>query len=132
MEGGAGVCAFLQLRDPRDRGRSALRLETPHRGVSSAKPIALRGLSSAGRAPALQAGGRRFDPGRLHLPICAIASLLEREVPCCATAALLERGSAAASPYSARCGIIRFVIWSGHPGHDCKLDIVKRENTRRS
>ena len=24
------------------------------------------GLSSAGRAPALQAGGRRFDPDRLH------------------------------------------------------------------
>ena len=27
---------------------------------------ALRGVSSAGRAPALQAGGRRFDPGTLH------------------------------------------------------------------
>jgi hypothetical protein len=26
----------------------------------------LRGLSSAGRAVALQASGRRFDPGRLH------------------------------------------------------------------
>jgi hypothetical protein len=26
----------------------------------------LRGGSSAGRAPALQAGGRRFDPGPLH------------------------------------------------------------------
>ncbi|EAS50135.1 hypothetical protein SI859A1_01494 [Aurantimonas manganoxydans SI85-9A1] len=26
------------------------------------------GLSSAGRAPALQAGGRRFDPDRLHQP----------------------------------------------------------------
>jgi integrase len=25
-----------------------------------------RGVSSAGRAPALQAGGRRFDPGTLH------------------------------------------------------------------
>lgn len=25
-----------------------------------------RGRSSAGRAPALQAGGRRFDPVRLH------------------------------------------------------------------
>ena len=24
------------------------------------------GLSSAGRAPALQAGGQRFDPARLH------------------------------------------------------------------
>jgi hypothetical protein len=27
---------------------------------------ARRGVSSAGRAPALQAGGRRFDPGTLH------------------------------------------------------------------
>ena len=26
----------------------------------------LRGISSAGRAPALQAGGRRFDPVILH------------------------------------------------------------------
>ena len=26
----------------------------------------LRGLSSAGRAPALHAGGQRFDPARLH------------------------------------------------------------------
>ena len=25
-----------------------------------------RGLSSAGRAPALHAGGQRFDPARLH------------------------------------------------------------------
>src|SRR6185503_20067226 len=28
-----------------------------------------RGVSSAGRAPALQAGGHRFDPGTLHLPM---------------------------------------------------------------
>ena len=27
---------------------------------------ALRGVSSAGRAPPLQGGGRRFDPGTLH------------------------------------------------------------------
>jgi hypothetical protein len=29
---------------------------------------AIRGGSSAGRAPGLQPGGRRFDPGPLHLP----------------------------------------------------------------
>ena len=28
-----------------------------------------RGVSSAGRAPALQAGGHRFDPGTLHQEI---------------------------------------------------------------
>ena len=26
----------------------------------------IRGFSSAGRAPALQAGGQRFDPANLH------------------------------------------------------------------
>ena len=30
------------------------------------KKKTLRGVSSAGRAPALQAGGHRFDPGTLH------------------------------------------------------------------
>ena len=29
-------------------------------------PNQIRGVSSAGRAPALQAGGNRFDPGTLH------------------------------------------------------------------
>jgi hypothetical protein len=29
-------------------------------------PVVPRGISSAGRAPALQAGGRRFDPVILH------------------------------------------------------------------
>ena len=28
--------------------------------------VVARGCSSAGRAPALQAGGHRFDPGQLH------------------------------------------------------------------
>ena len=30
------------------------------------KPKVTRGCSSIGRAPALQAGGRRFDPVQLH------------------------------------------------------------------
>ena len=29
-------------------------------------PLQIWGVSSAGRAPALQAGGHRFDPGTLH------------------------------------------------------------------
>jgi hypothetical protein len=29
-------------------------------------PTVIRGRSSVGRAPALQAGGRRFESGRLH------------------------------------------------------------------
>jgi hypothetical protein len=36
---------------------------------------ALRGRSSAGRAPALQAGGHEFDPRRLHQP--SLAAKLE-------------------------------------------------------
>jgi hypothetical protein len=32
-------------------------------------PLKVRGCSSAGRAPALQAGGHRFDPGQLHQPL---------------------------------------------------------------
>ena len=34
--------------------------------ATGALPNALRGRSSAGRAPALQAGGHEFDPRRLH------------------------------------------------------------------
>ena len=41
---------------PRPKTNSAGRLYT----------FFLRGVSSAGRAPALQAGGHRFDPGTLH------------------------------------------------------------------
>ncbi len=38
-------------------------------GVAGSNPVFrffFRGLSSAGRAPALHAGGQRFDPARLH------------------------------------------------------------------
>src|SRR6266699_1980091 len=37
----------------------------PHDSVLSPKVLS-RGCSSAGRAPALQAGGRRFEPDQLH------------------------------------------------------------------
>ena len=39
-----------------------------------------RGHSSAGRAPALQAGGHRFDPGWLHQDLDAIVGI-QREAP---------------------------------------------------
>ena len=35
-------------------------------GSSPFRPILLWGFSSAGRAPALHAGGQRFDPVKLH------------------------------------------------------------------
>ena len=35
-------------------------------GSNPVFPILVWGLSSAGRAPALHAGGQRFDPARLH------------------------------------------------------------------
>ena len=34
--------------------------------TSKKEEVPLWGVSSAGRAPALQAGGHRFDPGTLH------------------------------------------------------------------
>ena len=37
-----------------------------HFGPPLQKEEPLWGVSSAGRAPALQAGGHRFDPGTLH------------------------------------------------------------------
>ena len=45
-----------------------------------------RGRSSAGRAPALQAGGRRFDPDILHQPCRARQACQTRlAVHCCLT-----------------------------------------------
>ena len=35
-------------------------------------PPGFWGISSAGRAPALQAGGRRFDPDILHQPFLMV------------------------------------------------------------
>src|SRR3546814_781344 len=52
----ARSAAYLRVREQHSRAAT-----TP--GVS--KP-SKRGHSSAGRAPALQAGGRRFDPDWLH------------------------------------------------------------------
>ena len=39
-----------------------------HKGIKVAKGLTpwIWGCSSAGRAPALQAGGQRFDPANLH------------------------------------------------------------------
>ena len=50
----------MKLRLSSPEGGSANRC---HNGVAVEE---LRGLSSAGRAVALQASGRRFDPDRLH------------------------------------------------------------------
>jgi hypothetical protein len=40
------------------------------RGRAAKSRQSSRGRSSAGRAPALQAGGHRFDPGRLQTMLC--------------------------------------------------------------
>ena len=44
--------------------------------VKQARVISTRGYSSAGRAPALQAGGQRFDPAYLHQ--CGLIAQLVR------------------------------------------------------
>ena len=48
-------------------GRSGL-VEAPARLGARPGPPPAGGVSSAGRAPALQAGGHRFDPDTLHHP----------------------------------------------------------------
>ena len=40
-------------------------------------PQKKRGLSSAGRAPALQAGGQRFDPVSLHQALARLQKFFE-------------------------------------------------------
>jgi hypothetical protein len=47
-------------------------------GSSAVGAFRIRGRSSAGRAPALQAGGRRFEPVRLHCPDARSAWALGR------------------------------------------------------
>ena len=70
---------YLSVRKPyKDWEASQARREIPtcsllHEGLSNAawrtyQFLDKRGISSAGRAPALQAGGRRFDPDILHQP----------------------------------------------------------------
>ena len=63
------------------RARSSARLErTPDKrevGSSSLPGLCLTwGISSAGRAPALQAGGQRFDPAMLHQKQALSATLI--------------------------------------------------------
>src|ERR1700712_3798612 len=55
----------LMPRKPRRR-TPAPALEAKEQILGLARSASPRGLSSAGRAPALQAGCRRFDPVRLH------------------------------------------------------------------
>ena len=45
---------------------SAFPSETPAGALPGIRGANFRGVSSAGRAPALQAGGQRFDPATLH------------------------------------------------------------------
>ena len=46
--------------------RQSKLIETRFAGLSIGIKRNMWGVSSAGRAPALQAGGHRFDPGTLH------------------------------------------------------------------
>jgi hypothetical protein len=39
----------------------------------------VRGFSSAGRAPALQAGGQRFEPAKLHHIVSALPARFEAD-----------------------------------------------------
>ena len=59
----AAVAAFLKRQ--RDREFDESIWEEP-RGAGHASGPPLGALSSIGRAPPLQGGGRRFDSGRVH------------------------------------------------------------------
>ena len=60
------ACSSVGQSAPLIRVRSVVQIDSgPPFSLGRACPIG-RGRSSAGRAPALQAGGHRFDPGRLH------------------------------------------------------------------
>jgi hypothetical protein len=59
----------LRLRQVGAFGSRVVQVRVRHRFEPVANSLNskfARGHSSAGRAPALQAGGRRFDPGWLH------------------------------------------------------------------
>jgi hypothetical protein len=64
------VCSSVGQSAPLIRVRSEVQI-LPDPPVLPRTVRAVRGHSSAGRAPALQAGGRRFDPGWLHQPVFA-------------------------------------------------------------
>ena len=64
---GFRACSSVRLErtpDKREVGSSSL----PRPTIPCSLLGTGRGCSSAGRAPALQAGGRRFDPDHLHQP----------------------------------------------------------------
>ncbi len=79
------------LRTCRSDLRRASVAARPTEGAAPLFPIGcadlskMRGLSSAGRAPALQAGGQRFESASLHCEACSAdwlgVCLLSHEIP---------------------------------------------------
>jgi hypothetical protein len=67
-ERGGGLARRSRFDDARAMELPASGTTSPRRPSNPAMPLEswLRGVSSVGRAPALQAGGRRFEPGTLH------------------------------------------------------------------
>ena len=53
--------------------------------------LQIRGFSSAGRAPALQAGGQRFDPANLHQTSLQLERLTEAPTKVEASLSLLKK-----------------------------------------
>ena len=66
-------CGVLTSRPPGKRPTPVLPRKVDH--PPPRLECALRGVSSVGRAPALQAGGRRFEPGTLQRERAAFAAL---------------------------------------------------------
>ena len=67
-------------------GARRRRVRLVHEVLSNDAWWSLRGISSAGRAPALQAGGRRFDPVILHQTCLSFdASSLDADLDQCSS-----------------------------------------------
>ena len=79
-----------------------------------------RGRSSAGRAPALQAGGHRFDPGRLHQEPMGLDA--------CGSAWRYEIGRGRSSEVlSSDLRPLSFAVWHCEEEYDWLRPVVCRE-----
>ena len=62
------MCLTSKVRQDSALSRCLIFEVRPQKGKSGTEYPTKWGCSSAGRAPALQAGGHRFDPVHLHQP----------------------------------------------------------------
>ena len=100
------------------------------RGCSGRWPPS-RGCSSVGRAPALQAGGRRFDPVRLHQRaqgfLTSVACYLERTQEAAGSIP-----SSATRSYRLRCDSVQLCVSWKCKAESCSCSLTIREGKAHS